>query len=43
MIDREKGWILTNAHVAKRSPAMVEVALTDSESEWTPVEPASMR
>ncbi len=38
VIDREKGWILTNAHVAKRSPAMVEVALTDSESEWTPVD-----
>jgi len=38
VIDREKGWILTNAHVAKRSPAMVEVALTENEAEWTPVE-----
>ena len=38
VINREKGWILTNAHVARRSPAMVEVALTDSESEWTPVD-----
>jgi serine protease Do len=38
IIDREKGWILTNAHVAKRSPATVEVALGDSEAEWIPVE-----
>jgi serine protease Do len=38
IIDREKGWILTNAHVAKRSPATVEVALGDSEADWLPVE-----
>jgi serine protease Do len=38
VIDRAKGWILTNAHVAKRSPAAVEVALTDSETDWLPVE-----
>jgi serine protease Do len=38
VIDREKGWILTNAHVAKRSPAAVEVALTDSESDWIPAD-----
>jgi len=38
VIDREKGWILTNAHVAKRSPAAVEVALTDNETDWAPVE-----
>ena len=25
VIDREKGWILTNAHVAKRSAATVEI------------------
>jgi serine protease Do len=38
IIDREKGWILTNAHVAKRSPATVEVALGDSEADWIGVE-----
>ena len=34
IIDREKGWILTNAHVAKRSPSTVEIAVGDAESEW---------
>src|SRR5262249_31480143 len=34
IIDREKGWILTNAHVAKRSPAAVEIAVGDAETEW---------
>ncbi|MGL4241329.1 MAG: S1C family serine protease, partial [Beijerinckiaceae bacterium] len=38
VIDRDKGWILTNAHVAKRSPATVEVALGDAEADWIPVE-----
>jgi serine protease Do len=38
VIDRDKGWILTNAHVAKRSPATVEVALGETEAEWIPVE-----
>jgi S1-C subfamily serine protease len=38
VIDREKGWILTNAHVAKRSAATVEIALGDSEVDWIPVE-----
>jgi serine protease Do len=38
IIDREKGWILTNAHVARRSPATVEIALGENESEWLPVE-----
>jgi serine protease Do len=38
IIDREKGWILTNAHVAKRSPAAVEVSLSESEAEWIAVE-----
>jgi S1-C subfamily serine protease len=38
VIDREKGWILTNAHVAKRSPAAVEVALGDAEADWIPVD-----
>ncbi len=38
IIDRDKGWILTNAHVAKRSAATVEIALSDAESEWIPVE-----
>ncbi len=38
LIDRERGWILTNAHVAKRSPATVEVALGDAEADWIPVE-----
>lgn len=34
IIDRDKGWILTNAHVAKRSPAAVEVAVGDAEGDW---------
>jgi serine protease Do len=38
VIDRERGWVLTNAHVAKRSPATVEVSLGESEAEWIPVE-----
>ncbi len=38
IIDRDKGLILTNAHVAKRSPATVEIALGDSESDWVPVQ-----
>lgn len=38
VIDREKGWILTNAHVAKRSPAAVEIAVGDAEADWIPVE-----
>ncbi len=38
IIDKEKGWILTNAHVAKKSPSAVEVALGDAENEWIPVE-----
>jgi serine protease Do len=38
VIDREKGWVLTNAHVAKRSPATVEIALGESEADWIPVE-----
>jgi serine protease Do len=38
IVDRDKGWILTNAHVARRSPATVEIALGEAESEWIPVE-----
>ncbi len=38
IIDKEKGWILTNAHVAKRSPSTVEIAVGDAENEWIPVE-----
>src|SRR5215470_818874 len=38
IIDREKGWILTNAHVARRSPSTVEIALGESENEWIPVQ-----
>lgn len=34
IIDRDKGWILTNAHVAKRSPAAVEVAVGEAEGDW---------
>ena len=34
IIDRDKGWILTNAHVAKRSPSIVEIAVGDGENEW---------
>jgi S1-C subfamily serine protease len=38
IIDRGKGWILTNAHVAKRSPSTVEIAVGDAESEWIAAE-----
>jgi S1-C subfamily serine protease len=38
IIDHDKGWILTNAHVARRSPATVEVAFGESEGEWYPVQ-----
>ena len=38
IIDRDKGWILTNAHVAKRSPSTVEIAVGDAESEWIAVD-----
>src|SRR5262245_6411076 len=34
IIDRDKGWILTNAHVVNRSPSTVEIAVGDTESEW---------
>ncbi len=37
IIDKDRGWILTNAHVAKRSPATVEIALGDAEVDWIPV------
>jgi len=29
LVDRNRGWIVTNAHVAKRSPARVEIAFKD--------------
>jgi len=38
IINRDKGWILTNAHVAKRSPSTVEIAFGESESEWHTVQ-----
>ena len=38
IIDRDKGLILTNAHVAKRSPATVEIALGEAENDWLPVQ-----
>lgn len=38
IIDRARGWIMTNAHVAKRSPSVVEIAQGEGESEWVPVE-----
>jgi serine protease Do len=37
LIDKERGWIITNAHVAKRSPATVEIAVGDAEADWIPV------
>jgi serine protease Do len=37
IVDRDRGWILTNAHVARRSPSMVEIAVGDAEGEWIPV------
>ena len=36
IIDKAKGWILTNAHVARRSPSLVEVGFDDEE--WLQVE-----
>jgi S1-C subfamily serine protease len=38
IVDKERGWIVTNAHVAKRSPAVVDVAFGEGETEWVPVE-----
>jgi serine protease Do len=38
VIDKARGWILTNAHVARSSPGAVDVAFSDAETEWTPVE-----
>lgn len=38
IVDLERGWILTNAHVAKRSLSTVEIAMGDTENEWLPVE-----
>ena len=38
IIDRDKGWILTNAHVVNRSPSTVEIAVGDTESEWIAVD-----
>ena len=38
IIDRERGWILTNAHVVGRSPSTVEVAIGDTESDWMPAD-----
>jgi serine protease Do len=37
LIDKERGWIITNAHVAKRSPSTVEIAIGDAEADWIPV------
>ena len=31
LIDRERGWVLTNAHVATRSPSVVKVSFKDGE------------
>ncbi len=32
LIDRKRGWLLTNAHVATRSPAKIEVSFKDGAS-----------
>ena len=31
LIDREQGWLLTNAHVATRSPSAIKVSFKDGE------------
>lgn len=31
LIDRERGWLLTNAHVATRSPSVIKVSFKDGE------------
>jgi serine protease Do len=36
VIDKARGWILTNAHVVRRSPALVEIAF--GEDDWQPLE-----
>jgi serine protease Do len=36
IIDRRQGWILTNAHVVRRSPALVEIAF--GEDDWQPLQ-----
>jgi serine protease Do len=38
IVDKAKGWIVTNAHVAKRSPAVVDVSFGEGETEWLPAE-----
>ncbi len=37
LIDRKRGWILTNAHVATRSPAKIEVSFKDGASDRPPL------
>ncbi len=36
IIDKARGWILTNAHVVRRSPALIEIAF--GEDDWQPLE-----
>ena len=38
IVDLERGWILTNAHVARRSPATIEVAFGESDAQWLAAE-----
>lgn len=38
VIDKARGWILTNAHVARSSPGAVDIAFGDSETDWVPAE-----
>lgn len=38
IIDKARGWILTNAHVARSSPGAVDIAFGDAETDWVAVE-----
>lgn len=38
VIDKQRGWILTNAHVAQSSPGVVDISFGEDEANWIPVE-----
>jgi serine protease Do len=38
IIDKARGWILTNAHVARSSPGAVDIAFGDAETDWVAAE-----
>lgn len=38
VIDKARGWILTNAHVAQSSPGVVDVSLGEDDADWMEAE-----